>query len=212
MLCLLNIEDFDEAFIGSIKEAERKVFVTDKLKRGNNYSLYGRVLLGYMLNKFYGINTFSYLYGENGKPYLKGEDIFFSISHSGKYVLCCLSENEIGCDVEKIKDYNPKVGKRFFTQKEAELLENKETEDLVFAELWTLKESILKKHGTGIGGGLDTYCFADYVGKEEFFAYGCNFVCRTCGDYMISVCSEKTVEKLQSVTKKEISEYIDGLI
>ncbi len=211
MTCLLDIENFDASFMEKIKEAEKKIFITDKLLRGNRYSLCGRILLGYMLKKYYGINSFSYRYGKNGKPYLENEDIFFNISHSGNFVLCTLSDKETGCDIEKIKDYNPRVAKRFFSAREAELLENKETEDCIFARLWTLKESILKKEGTGISGGLDTYCFADYAEKEEFSVYGYNFLNCQYGEYMLSICSETLPEKPLNVTKKEIEEYTNEI-
>lgn len=211
MLCLLNTEDFDNNFFDRVKEAEKRIFVTDKLIRGNKLTVCARVLLGYMLKINYGIYSFSYSYGENGKPYLDNKQIYFNISHSGNYVLCCLSESEVGCDIEKIKDYNPKVAKRFFTKKEADLLENEDTEDIYFAKLWTLKESILKKEGTGIGGGLDTFCFADYIGDDFFTAYGCNFICYNFGEYMISVCSENIEKEITEISKKEITEYINSL-
>ncbi len=211
MLYILNAEDFDDDFTEKIKDAERKFFLSDKLFRCNRLSLCGRVLLGYILKNYYGIASFAYRYGENGKPYLENRDIFFSISHSGNYVVCCISENEIGCDIEKIKDYNPKVGKRFFTKKEAELLENKDTEDIFFAKLWTLKESILKKEGTGISGGLDTYCFADYISEESFTAYGCSFFSCRLGEYMLSVCSDNTDVETEFVSKEKIAEFIRTL-
>ena len=77
--------------------------------------------------------------------------------------------------------------------------------------LWTLKESILKKEGTGITGGLDTYCFADYADKNDFEAYGCHFMCRKLGDYMISVCAESCPVEPFEIRKAEIMEYIDEI-
>ncbi|MBR6568286.1 MAG: 4'-phosphopantetheinyl transferase superfamily protein [Clostridia bacterium] len=211
MLYMLNTASFDDSFMDEIKAAEKKIFSTDRLIRGNKHSLCGRILLGYILKNRYGIASFSYSYGENGKPYLKNEDIFFSISHSGKYVLCCVSDSEIGCDIEEIRDYNPKVGKRFFTSEEYELLSNKETEDINFAKLWTLKESILKKEGTGISGGLDTYCFADFIDKESFDAYGCSFYSYRFGAYMVSVCGEKADYGTEIVSEEKITEFIRTL-
>ncbi len=208
MLYILNTEYFDDDFMEEIKDAERKFFLSGKLLRGNKLSLCGRVLLGYILKNYYHIDSFSYRYGENGKPYLKNCELNFSISHSGNYAVCCISRNEIGCDVEKIKDYNPKIGKRFFTAREAALLENKETEDIFFAKLWTLKESILKKEGTGISGGLDNYCFADYIYEESFTAYGYSFYSHRFGEYMLSVCSDNTDVKTEIVSKEKIAEFI----
>ncbi len=211
MVYLLNTERFDDGFTDKVREAEKLIFENDKLLRGNRLTLFGRVLLGYILNKNYGIESFSYRYGENGKPYLENSDVYFNISHSGNMVLCSISEYETGCDIEKIKDYNPKIAKRFFTEKETNLLENKDTEDYIFARLWTLKESILKKSGRGISGGLDTYCFSDYADKEVFSAHGCNFLCYPHGEYMISVCSADKPQKPVVITEKEIRDYINEI-
>ncbi len=210
MLCLLKFDSSDEVFTEKIREAERRIFHTDRPKRGNEATLFARVLLGYMLKKKYDINSFSYFYGEKGKPYLENESIFFSISHSGEYVLCCLSEKEVGCDIERIKDFNPKIAERFFTEKEKSLLDEGGKE--LFTRFWTLKESELKKDGTGIGGGLKNYCFADFAGKGEFSAYGCNFFTFSSDGYLISVCTQEENEGLQTVSEKEITEYINNLI
>ena len=42
---------------------------------------------------------------DNGRPYFKGhEDIFFSLSHSGERVMCAISDEPIGCDVQIISE------------------------------------------------------------------------------------------------------------
>ena len=211
MIYLLNTERFDDALIEKVNEAEKNIFSSDGKRYTDKLSVCGRVLLGYALNKNFGINSYSYRYGVNGKPYLENSDTYFSISHSGDYVMCTVSDKEAGCDVEKIKGYNPKIAKRFFTAKEYEALEKAASQDYVFAKLWTLKESILKKLGTGIGGGLDTYCFADYVGEDEFFAFGCCFMSVRNGEYMMSVCSSDKQTDAVAVTEKEIEEYINKI-
>lgn len=64
----------------------------------------------------------AYYYGEHGKPMRRNEEICFNLSHSGKYVLCAVSEMEIGCDIEKIKEVKWKLAKRFFSEKEYDFL------------------------------------------------------------------------------------------
>ena len=211
MLCVLNTDGFDEVFYRDASAAEKKIFISDKADRGSAPSVYGRLLLGYMLKKYCGADSFSYRYGEKGKPCLASGDARFSISHSGGCVLCCISDKEIGCDIERVKEYNPKVAARFFTEKENLILEGSDCPSALFTKLWTLKESILKRDGTGISGGLGSYCFADYVHSSEFSAYGSYFYSVSYGEYMISVCSEYPSQELLTVTEGDIEQYINNL-
>ena len=49
MLCILNIDELDEELSELLREAEKKIFITEKENRGNASSVFGRILLGYML-------------------------------------------------------------------------------------------------------------------------------------------------------------------
>ena len=58
---------------------------------------------GLFLRKFCGVRDDAQLaYGENEKPYLKNQGLYFNISHSGSYVALATSETEVGVDIEKI--------------------------------------------------------------------------------------------------------------
>ena len=70
---------------------------------------------------------------ENGKPYC--DDVFFNVSHSGKYVVLATANSEIGIDIEKIRDTEKIHSAKGFTSKEE------------FFEMWTKKESIIKYLG-----------------------------------------------------------------
>lgn len=76
----------------------------------------------------------AYCYGEHGKPMRRNEEVCFNLSHSGKYVLCAVSETEIGCDIEKIKEVKWKLAKRFFSEKEYAFLKRLEKEELIKPE------------------------------------------------------------------------------
>lgn len=120
----------------------------------------------------------AYCYGEHGKPMRSDGEVCFNISHSGKYVLCAVSETEIGCDIEKIKEVKWKLVKRFFSEEENDFLERlerqEETEETrkniytiedAFTRLWVLRESYVKKTGEGLGialSGLDFSDISDY--------------------------------------------------
>jgi len=100
---------------------------------------------------------------ENGKPSIKGRsDFHFNLSHSGDKAMCIISDKEVGCDVEKIKDYNPSIARRFFSDEENLILLNEE-DDLekkqLFFRMWTLKESFIKVIGKGIALPLNEFSF-----------------------------------------------------
>ena len=69
-------------------------------------------------------------YDEYGKPYIDNSNIYFNISHSGEYGLCCFSNHRNGCDIQLIGEDLMDVAKRFFNKEEVvRLLEIKEEKD-----------------------------------------------------------------------------------
>lgn len=97
-----------------------------------------------------------------GKPFIEGHESFcFSISHSGRYVICATGESAVGADIEVYavqKNIN-KIAKRFFAKTEYEqMMTLKEEEQIAyFTRLWTMKESYIKCNGRGLGYGMDTF-------------------------------------------------------
>ena len=124
-----------------------------------------------------------------GKPYFKSLDgVDFSVSHSGRLVMCALSVKnpkcpnvtalppdgeikiqnayciktpdetlKVGADIEHIIDSRQKlerVSKRFFTSDENEYIHVGGFSPERFFEIWTKKESLGKKLGTGLSGVL----------------------------------------------------------
>lgn len=104
---------------------------------------------------------------KNQKPYAKGIDVHFSISHSKDVVVCAVSDKPIGIDVEKIRPINLSVAKRVCT--DDELLEvfgrvpkdddfgyTDNTQVLTrFFKQWCAKEAYVKCSGKGLSSGLE---------------------------------------------------------
>lgn len=101
-----------------------------------------------------------------GKPYLAG--IPFNLSHAGSYViLSILAQQEksdkayisIGCDIEQVKAYHPRIARRFFNQNEYLKLEEADSRKQaeLFCQYWTRKESVLKMTGLGIAMPMDLF-------------------------------------------------------
>lgn len=90
-----------------------------------------------------------YNISENGKPYFENGP-YFSISHSGNFAVLAVSDNEIGCDIEKQTDRNFFELSRFvFHKNETELITQSDNVKDAFFTLWTKKEAFLKYSGIG---------------------------------------------------------------
>lgn len=97
------------------------------------------------------------IYDDKGKPHMHLDDdsvgdgavkeIYFSLSHSGDYVACMISDRPCGIDIEKHSDRPyEKIANRICTENERNDISSKED----FYTYWTLKESALKAIGLGL--------------------------------------------------------------
>ena len=59
-------------------------------------------LLKKVLKKYH--IKYDIFYNENRKPYVKNNPIYFNISHSGEYIVCVVSDKEIGVDIQEVYD------------------------------------------------------------------------------------------------------------
>lgn len=87
----------------------------------------------------------------SGKPYLEGNPVYFSISHSGNLVACVVSHRPVGIDVELVRPIEPSIQERICTDAELKHLrsfKNEEERNLRFFTLWTRKEALFKQNGT----------------------------------------------------------------
>lgn len=135
-------------------------------------------------------------YGSNGKPYLVSHPtVFYNVSHSGEYIVCAVSDVNLGVDVERVRDYNPRVAERYFSKTEyADLIAFKgEKRRDYFFTLWTIKESYLKALGRGLTKSLSS--FSVKRKNNQYFLSGESatsdysvFNTTLPGSYQVSVC------------------------
>lgn len=113
-----------------------------------------------------GAKNISYL--KNGKPV--ADNLFVSISHSNGRCAVCVSEKEIGIDIEKITDRGfEKIVRRIFGEKEKEYYFKNKTPQ-IFYEIWTRKEAYSKISGDGIRDimkATDTFSLEGYEFKTQ---------------------------------------------
>lgn len=105
-------------------------------------------------------------YNEHGKPLLN-EHGCFSISHSGDVAVLAVSKNDVGADIEMLREPDEKVLCRCFSTEEAEFA-NASAEN--YTGLWTEKEAVLKLFGTGLS--LSPKSFSLIPKKDEYELFG----------------------------------------
>ena len=100
--------------------------------------------------------SFSYEYGEHGKPQIVNFPKKFNLSHSGDYVVCAVGDGEVGADIQKWVPYKERTAERFFAKEEWKLLQETEVEKRteLFYRLWSRKEAYGKYTGQGIGSAV----------------------------------------------------------
>ena len=104
-----------------------------------------RLLLRYAVREMYGIPLPAIEKTEAGKPYFpERPDIFFSLSHSKRHVMCAVGDAPVGADMEEERPVSPRLKERYATPEEMAQFD--------FLELWVLKESRLKLMGGTLTG------------------------------------------------------------
>lgn len=185
----LDEESFNKLLLGVKKYRREKI---DKLSlKSSKYLSLGVELLIKKACEDFGIDYLNeeIVIGEYGKPYFKNSKYFFNTSHSGKYALCVISDVEVGCDIEEIKDYKERVAQRFFTEKENNYLKITHDKVGLFYRFWTLKESYIKCIGKGFGMSLQDFELDNndndiiIKGNDNY-----SFLEQSCDGYQISIC------------------------
>jgi len=188
-------------FLSLCTSARRDSLSDAKNKNYAKASLCGEMLAKKGISEMLNIPVYDIdiMKNEKGKPfaYKNGliiQGVYFSISHSGNYALCALSDRLIGADIEKLKPVKKYVSEKFCTEKEAVYLDGAQNEAEYtkrFFALWTLKESYLKALGTGFSGGLKSvefdisHSFDSVKSSNSQYDFSIN---GTVNGYTISIC------------------------
>lgn len=108
---------------------------------------------------------YDYKYNSKGKPYYVNSDICFSLAHSGDYVVCAVSDENVGIDIEGHRKVKESFAEHFFTEQECSSIHSEED----FYRLWTFKEAYGKYTGEGIVKSLSV-SESEAVKKEHLRA------------------------------------------
>ncbi len=186
-----DVSDIDYDFYFDLMPQDRQErtkkfrFEKDKRLSAGAWGLFQKVL---EINK---IKNQKFYKNEHGKIYCEKENFYFNLSHSGTMVMCAVSEKEIGCDTEEIKQNNTKLSERFFTPGEQKSIKT----DRDFYRIWTLKESFIKCLGTGLVTPLQSFEITlgnpPKINKENYYLREF-FVDE---NYCFSACGEAEIPK-----------------
>ena len=92
-----------------------------------------------------------FFYGEHQKPYLRNYPGWhFNFSHCKNAVCCVLSHEEVGVDIEEIKEYKESLAEYVCNEEEFKALNGSDNQADGFYKLWTQKEAVFKMLGSGI--------------------------------------------------------------
>ena len=140
---------------------------------------------------------FEILKTANGKPYIGGDPLFFSLSHSGTVALIAISDNPVGVDIETVSNRSRKVILNSFTNGERAEIDGERD----FLRHWVVREAYIKMLGSTLAAKLKKLRYVGgvlYDGESKadgacFVADGENFV--------YSLCVRSDDEKLPEITR-----------
>ncbi len=116
-------------------------------------SLGVELLLCYAMHQEYSTTQFPLNYKRegNGKPYFENKEIYFSLSHSGRYVACGVSNMPIGIDLQIHNNASKQAIEKVLTKNQLNMIQTMTPakQKTAYFDFWTLKESIYKCTGEG---------------------------------------------------------------
>lgn len=177
-----NIDSFDdyqyETAYKNLSNSEKDHIDSLLRQKDKKRSLFARVLLKNLLAEE-NIPYVSIELAENKKPFLSGSNCFISLSHSGNFAVCAVSERAVGIDIEQIKPVKTALVKRVCTKEEEDYVFEKATkrEDIItdpdtlerFFRVWTAKEACFKKQNekTFFPKKINTLVLQKYCEKTQ---------------------------------------------
>lgn len=161
-----------EGFLGCLTPARRRGIERKKTEADKINTLLSRLLVLSEITARTGIpqKKIEFSFGTHGKPYIKGSNLQFSLSHTKGAICAAFSDGdgigEIGIDIEKKnRRINPELYPRVLCDEE--LTQVKSGED--FIRLWVQKEAFMKRLGLGISRdlrGVNTLIIPDTAALE----------------------------------------------
>lgn len=211
--------------LASIKpNANKSCMKESKNAIRNLQKLYGYALLSYGLKQLYDFDEgrIEIIYSKNGKPYMKNQlHLYFNISHSNEYVVCAISDCEIGIDIQYIMNWSDEkiinIVDKSFSENEFIMMIKSEAKRDLFFNLWVLKESYIKYGGEGLKLPIDYIEFdiiindISFTDKRDISISPYFKIININSEYKMAICvTEKSDLFLKKVDPIELQIYYDS--
>ena len=146
----LNVADTRVSALLSVSRKQKiSSIIPDRAKRE---SCGVELLLCYALRDLY-VPPLEISRTPNGKPYIEGSPVYFSLAHTSDYAVCAVAPFEVGVDAEMIREVKDSLSARIISPDDV-------CKSAVHA--WSAKEAFVKLTGEGLGrANLRGICVRD---------------------------------------------------
>lgn len=125
----------------------------------------------------------------SGKPMLN-EKGYFSLSHSGEYAACAVSDRPTGVDIQRVEPISEKVISRFCTEREQFWLAERPDKNISAIRLWALKESYLKASEKSIAEVFESEFSISDSGKVNGPCGYLFYLSEAIDGYIVALCEK----------------------
>lgn len=175
-----------------------------KTKQDKKLSLYSELIVRNHICHKHKMKNSAIKFDTNhyGKPLLKNyKNFHFNISHTHNAIAVAITDSPVGIDLEKVKEVDLKIAKRFFTEREIDYIICGDNLAKRFFEVWTKKEAYIKYVGKGLSIPLKSFSVLDIAEK---------IVTTEKDGYIISVCANNINPnyKIFGIDENDIFQYV----
>ena len=132
---------------------------------------------------------------DRGKPYIVDLPYHISISHCDDAVLFAISDDVIGVDIERPREFSDHAKKRIFSENEKKYISNGD-ENKRSTVLWTMREAVCKATGEGMSQWFFDCSFANEASElvTEYDIYNLRVI--EISDYICTLASVSSFDDI----------------
>ena len=124
-----------------------------------------------------------------GKPYLLHSDVQISLTHAGKFAAAAVCSASVGLDIEQTRPISDALAKRVCTAHEYQDVWLKNPKDETFRNLFSAKESFVKRTGEGLTALSKVDTLMEPTIRQRFMEpYVLSITTDCCSEWEVYVC------------------------